>query len=233
MTKLIIYGDIHGCYDEFIFLRKKINPQKDDIEVCVGDIITKGKDSIKTLDFIIDNNIKSVLGNHEDKIIRYLNHQKSNKKNPIILDEDEQGIVNNLSQKHIEFLQNLPLFLRYGDITIVHGGLQNHMTLEDLSKNDTQKILRMRYLDQYENFLALGKEDENSIFWADIYNGNQGFVVYGHQWSQEIRKNKFALGIDTGCTYGNSLTAIVFNATQPTTHTEICYKSFSANELSY
>lgn len=211
MNKLIIYGDIHGCYDEFISLRNQINPHKDDIEVCVGDIITKGKDSIKTLDFIIENNIKSVLGNHEDKIIRYLNHQKSNKKNPIILDEDEQNIVNNLSQKHIEFLQNLPLSLRFGDITIVHGGVQNYMNLDDLSKKDYQKILRMRYLDSNGNYLTLGQEDENSTFWADIYDGNQGFVVYGHQWSKEIRKSKFALGIDTGCVYGNKLTAIVFD----------------------
>ena len=93
MNKLIIYGDIHGCYDEFLFLRNKINPKKDDIEVCVGDIITKGKNSIKTLEFIIENNIQSVLGNHEDKLLRYLNHQKQNKKNPIILANDEQNII--------------------------------------------------------------------------------------------------------------------------------------------
>ncbi len=210
MNKLIIYGDIHGCYDELFSLRNKINPQEDDIEVCVGDIITKGKHSIKTLDFIIANNIKSVLGNHEDKIIRYLNHQKSNKKNPIQLDNDEQSIVDNLSQKHIEFLQNMPLFLRFGEITVVHGGLQNYMNLDDLSKKDYQKILRMRYLDQNGNYLTLGQEDDNSVFWADIYDGNQGFIIYGHQWSQEIRKSKFALGIDTGCVYGNKLTALVF-----------------------
>jgi len=211
MNKLIIYGDIHGCYDEFISLRNQINPQKDDIEVCVGDIITKGKDSIKTLDFIIEHNIKSVLGNHEDKIIRYLNHQKSNKKNPIVLDEDEQNIVNNLSIKHIEFLQNLPLFLQFGNITVVHGGLQNKMNLNNLGKRDKQKILRMRYLDKDENYLALDKEDKDSIFWADIYNGNQGFIVYGHHWSQEVRENKHALGIDTGCVYGNKLSAVVFS----------------------
>jgi len=211
MNKLIIYGDIHGCYDEFISLRNQINPQKDDIEVCVGDIITKGKDSIKTLDFIIEHNIKSVLGNHEDKIIRYLNHQKSNKKNPIVLDEDEQNIVNNLSIKHIEFLQNLPLFLQFGNITVVHGGLQNKMNLNNLGKRDKQKILRMRYLDKDENYLALDKEDKDSIFWADIYNGNQGFIVYGNHWSQEVRENKHALGIDTGCVYGNKLSAVVFS----------------------
>jgi len=213
MNKFIVYGDIHGCYDEFISLRNKINPQKNDIEVCVGDIITKGKDSIKTLDFIIENNIKSVLGNHEDKIIRYLNHQKSNKKNPIQLDNDEQNIIDNLSIKHIEFLQNLPLFLQFNDITIVHGGVQNSMSLEKLSKRDKQKILRMRYLDQNEHYLTLGKENEDSIFWADIYNGNQGFVVYGHQPFNEPKKSDNALGIDTGCVYGNKLTAAIFSKT--------------------
>lgn len=210
MNKLIIYGDIHGCYDEFISLRNQINPQKDDMEVCVGDIITKGKDSIKTLDFVIQNNIKSVLGNHEDKITRYLNHQKSNKQNPIQLDNDEQNIIDNLSSKHIEFLQKLPLFIRFGNITILHGGVQNYMDLENLSKKEIQKILRMRYLDQNGNYLSLGQENENSIFWADIYNGNQGFIVYGHQWFKEFRKNNFALGIDTGCVYGNKLSAVIF-----------------------
>lgn len=210
MNKLIIYGDIHGCYDEFISIRNKINPQKDDIEVCVGDIITKGKDSIKTLDFVIEYNIKSVLGNHEDKIIRYLKHQQSNKKNPITLDGDEQNIVNQLTNEHINFLEQLPLYLKFENITILHGGLQNNMNLNELSKRDRQKILRMRYLDKNGNFLALDKEDENSIFWADIYDGNQGFIVYGHQWFDDIKQNQHTLGIDTGCVYGNKLTAVIF-----------------------
>ena len=154
MNKLIIYGDIHGCYDEFISLRNQINPQKDDIEVCVGDIITKGKDSIRTLNFIIENNIKSVLGNHEDKLIRYLNHQESNKNNPIILNNDEQNIINNLSSKHIKFIQSLPLFLKFGNIMIVHGGLQNHIKLGNLSKQDRQRVLRLRYLDENDCYLT-------------------------------------------------------------------------------
>jgi len=54
MNKLIIYGDIHGCIHEFQKLREQINPQKNDIEVCVGDIITKGFHSIETLRYIQD-----------------------------------------------------------------------------------------------------------------------------------------------------------------------------------
>lgn len=211
MNKLIIYGDIHGSYDEFIALRKKINPQKDDIEVCVGDIITRGKDSIQTLRYIQEHNIKSVLGNHEDKIIRYLEHEKSKNQNPIILDEDEQNIVKDLNSKDIDFLTNMPLFIKFNNITVLHGGLHNSYDLNNLSKKDKSKILRMRYLDSDHNFITFGKEKDDSIFWADVYDGSQGFIVYGHQWFKDVKINNHSLGIDTGCVYGNKLSAVVFN----------------------
>ncbi len=209
-NKLIIYGDIHGCYNEFISLRKKINPNKNDIEVCVGDVITKGKDSVKLLKYIQKYNIKSVLGNHEDKLLRYLEHEKREKKNPILLDDDEKSIIEKLDDEDIKYLNEMPLFLEFKNITILHGGIQNHHNLNNLTKKEKSKILRMRYLDSEHNFIAYGKEDENSIFWADIYDGNQGFIVYGHQWFKEVKKNNHTLGIDTGCAYGNKLSAVVF-----------------------
>ena len=226
MNNLIIYGDIHGCYNEFISLRKKINPDKNDIEVCVGDIITKGKNSLKLLKYMQEYNIQSVLGNHEDKLVRYLEHEKSNKKNPILLDEDENNIIKNLDEKDIAFLKSLPLFLQYENITILHGGIQNHHNLKNLTKKEKSKILRMRYLDSEHNFISYGKEDEDSIFWADLYDGNQGFIVYGHQWSKEVKKNSHALGIDTGCVYGNKLSAVVFekmNQNNFTIYEEQCH----------
>ncbi len=210
MSNLIIYGDIHGCYDQFISLRKKINPDKSDIEVCVGDIITKGKNSVKLLRYIQEHNIKSVIGNHEDKLVRYLEHENSNKKNPISLDENEKNIIESLDKQDIEFLKSLPLFLKYKNITILHGGVQNHHNLDDITKKEKSKILRMRYINTENNFIAYGKEDNNSIFWADLYDGNQGFIVYGHQWFKEVKINENAIGIDTGCVYGNKLSAVIF-----------------------
>ena len=44
MSRLIVYGDIHGCFDELIQLRNSLNIQNGDIETCVGDVITKGND---------------------------------------------------------------------------------------------------------------------------------------------------------------------------------------------
>ena len=211
MSRLIIYGDIHGCYDEFIELRNSLNIQSIDAEVCVGDILTKGKDSIKTLRYIQKNNILSVLGNHEDKLLRFIDHNQSSEKNPITLDEDEKAIIDDLNTDDIKFLKNLPIFIKFESITILHGGLLNNQSLNDIKKKDKGKLLRLRYIDQKGKFIHYGDEDEYSLFWADLYDGNEGFVVYGHQTFKEPNISPYAIGIDTGCVYGDKLTAIAFS----------------------
>lgn len=209
--KTIIYGDLHGCIDEFIQLREKINPQKEDQEICVGDIITKGPASIQILRYLHKHNILSILGNHEEKILRYLKHEKQSKSNPVKLDQDEKSIVKNLNISDVQYLESLPLFYHFKNLLIIHAGVQNSMNLNNLNKREQQKVIRLRYIDTNGHFVEYGKETNESIFWSDIYNGTQGFVVYGHQPFREPKINKYSLGIDTGCVYGNRLSAAVFD----------------------
>ena len=210
-NSLIVYGDIHGCLDEFLRLREEIKPLKTDIEVCVGDTITRGKDSIKTLRYIQKSGIRSVVGNHENKIIRYLKHERSGVKNPVKLDQDEKSIVSKLNINDINFINKMPLFIKIGNITILHAGVQNHYNLDNLSKEEKSKVLRLRYITNNGKFIPFGEEDVDSIFWSEVYDGKQGFIVYGHQIFEKARINKNSLGIDTGCVYGNKLSAAVFS----------------------
>lgn len=215
MSKLVVYGDIHGCLDSLIALRKKIQPSSLGIEVCVGDFLTKGNKSVETLRYIMSNGIKAVLGNHEDKIIRFIKHQVDSTSNPIILDDDELSIVAQLKSQDIDFLLSLPYFIKHDSITMLHAGLRSSIELEQMSKRDKEEIIRLRYLDQGHNFIALGKETNNSVFWADVYDGKQGFIVYGHQVFSEIKISKHAIGIDTGCYLGNKLSALVIDSMNP------------------
>lgn len=218
---LIIYGDVHGCIDELDQLRKKINLQNRDQEFCVGDIITKGPASIETLRYLQTHNINSVLGNHEEKILRYLNHHISSENNPVHLDLDEKNIVGGLSSTDIKYLQYLPLFLKFKNIVVIHAGLQNSMDLNNLDKREQQKVIRLRYLDENGHFVEYGKETSDSVFWSDVYDGNQGFVVYGHQPFREPKIDRHALGIDTGCVYGNKLSAAIFDLNSDDTSYQI------------
>jgi len=211
MDRLIVYGDIHGCYDELVALREKIGITKEDTEICVGDFVNKGKDTIKVLDLLIKENIKSVLGNNEEKLIRYLEHEKAgDDPNPVTLDESYLG---ELTNKHIKYLYNIPLYMKIDNYTIVHGGVQNSMNLKKLSQSEKEKVIRLRYLDKNGGFLPLRHNETEITFWADIYNGDEGFILYGHQPFEEVRENKYALGLDTGCVYGNKLSAAVIDKT--------------------
>ena len=209
MGRLIVYGDIHGCYEELNALRKKIKITQKDTEICVGDFVNKGKDTIKVLNLLMKENIQSVLGNNEEKLIRYINHEKTKENsNPVFLDE---GYIKELTNKHKKYIQELPLYIKIDNYTILHGGLQNSMNLKKLSKRDKEKIIRLRYLDKNGGFLPLRHNETEITFWADIYDGHEGFILYGHQPFEEVRYNKYALGLDTGCVYGNKLSAAVID----------------------
>lgn len=69
--RFILIGDIHGQYIQLRKLLRKIgyNKKKDTI-LALGDFIAKGPDSIKVLEFLIDNNAECILGNHEYYVLQ-------------------------------------------------------------------------------------------------------------------------------------------------------------------
>ena len=68
------------------------------------------------------------------------------------------------------------------------------------------------------NLCPLGKEKEDDPFWAEVYDGRIGTIVFGHEAFADTRLFPHAIGIDTGCVYGNKLTAVVYdlNSESPT-----------------
>jgi len=210
--RLIVYGDIHGCLEELKELRKNIDPRTGDIEISLGDIINKGPFSVELIDYLVENCIQAVMGNHEDKFLRYYHFEQSkSKRNPVVLSSSQQKVYDTLEARHFDYIASMQSFLRFGAVTLLHAGITNAMHLDTLSKKEHELIMHIRWLDKKHHFVSIEEtKNKGAFFWSDVYDGHDGFIVYGHQPFREVKINKYALGIDTGCAYGNRLTAAVF-----------------------
>ena len=223
-NKLIIYGDLHGCLDEFVALREKIKPSPNDREIVIGDILDRGPHSNELFRYVRENGIESILGNHEYKYLRYKKHNNKflEKKNPMKFDEKRLKIFNGFDADDLEFLESLPFFIKIDKLTLLHAGILNYIDLESAQKKDLEKLLWIRYLKDENTPLALGTEDETSTFWSELYDGKQGIIIYGHEPFKEVKTDRYSLGIDTGCVYGDKLSACIIHDTlEPLTHYDI------------
>ena len=195
MARVIIYGDIHGCLDEWRQLRREVGVRRTDAEISVGDILSKGVKPIEALRYARKNGVKTVMGNHEE---RYVEAAQA-----LRIGAEELNVPKHfyaLETSDIAYLYAMPRFLRVANVTVVHAGLTNAIDLHKLAPEQYGILNRLRYITH-------GAKE--ALFWARVYDGNQGFAVYGHT-PNEIRRDKHALGIDTGCVYGGKLTAAIF-----------------------
>lgn len=225
--RTIIIGDIHGCYDELRALLDKAKYALDcDRIVCVGDLIDKGPDSFKVVEFLCGLEATCVLGNHEEKFVRYHKHEQRklvepNYKNPMRFSEDKLLLYQRLTQelKGIEWFQTWGNYLVLNDWMVVHAGLIPGIPL---ANQDWKQALRVRYLWNETGKMAPINEDlsqpEGTTFWAEKWAG-PGHVIYGHT-AADLEKVRSTIspggmtwGIDTGCAYGGHLSALVFRGT--------------------
>jgi len=210
--RVIVYGDIHGCINEFEKLRSKIGPKKGDIEISVGDFINKGFYSLKVLRLIEKEGILAVLGNNEDKLAsNFKKFKKKGKKAVEKLRKDEKLLLKELSKRDYRFLKSLPYFIKIKNLTIVHAGIPLGVKLNKrLSKEEKKGLTLLRYYNRKLEPIPYRDVKNRYKFWSELYDGREGFVVYGHQPFKKPKIDKYSIGIDTGCVYGGKLSAVVF-----------------------
>ena len=216
--RTIIYGDIHGCLDEFQMLRKELDLTKNDREISVGDLLDRGPMSNEVLSYARENSIEPVLGNHEYKYIRYQRHHDAfvqrGKANPMCLNDEKINIFKNISAEDMAYLQAAPFYKKIDKLTVLHAGITNRIDLNAAQEKELKAVTMIRTLDEDHKPLRLGKTIWNSSFWSEVYDGNQGIIVYGHEAHSKVKIDKYSFGIDTGCVYGNKLTALVIHDTK-------------------
>jgi len=180
-------GDIQGCYEQFIKLIKKIdfNPSTDTLYL-VGDLINRGPESLKVLEWVYkhQDSLVTVLGNHDIYLLaRYANIRKP--------DEDEtiKDILTSPNcNKLIDWLKAQPLIFTDNDYILVHAGIY-----PKLNFNHTLKLA--------EDISEHLKAKDNSWFLDKVF-GNKP-----HLWSDDLEhilQMKFILNTCTRMRFLNA-----------------------------
>ncbi len=176
---MIIISDIHGCYHSLLALIARL--PADDKIVFGGDLVDRGPRSADVIKYAINNNIPTVLGNHDhmmlDQLTRGVEYTPwtwgMNGGDTTM--NSYRGRKSDLDEA-VKWLATLPTFILEGDLLVSHTG---HANIAD-PKHDV--------LDQV---WARGME----------FPDDGLFRVFGHtSFDEPIITDTYA-AIDTGCAY--------------------------------
>ncbi len=229
LPRTFVIGDVHGCIEELQELLHSLSLLDHDHVIFAGDLIHKGPDSVGVLALVGSLGefckVTVVTGNHEEKQLRWArNEQKaklSGKANPMQHTEGYAEIWENCTPELIQLMENSRLYVEAEGFLILHGGLAPKAELKDIAIKDlgtlepdirdrAKWILFTRYISPYGTPISLGQETEADKYWAEDYDGWAGHILFGHQpfMQEQVKTFKYAIGLDLGCVYGNTLAAV-------------------------
>lgn len=191
----IFIGDVQGCREplERLLAAVAFEPARDTL-YPVGDLVNKGPDSEGTLRLLRELHARPVLGNHD---LYWLRARR-------IQDPASHA-----------WLQAQPIVRDLGDILVVHAGLHPQWDVDvlanrPLAAGEVEYATTVRYCTGAGERPPHDWPPPGPPFepWDTFYRGRKT-VVFGHWARRGLVRRDGVVGLDTGCVYGNSLTAWV------------------------
>ncbi len=223
MARTIIIGDVHACLDELKEMLDKVAFDKSvDTLVFTGDLMDRGKQSYDTFQFVkslkeeLGDRCHYVLGNHEDFLLQSQHDPHTfgiwtmyNGGEDTCQDFEDHG---ERVYDYVDWIkENTELYYETEDYIVAHGGSNG-----DIHTSDRYFVIWDRDCVQYGIYggklLIVGHTPMQCPVYSGILNGeSKGFRLEYAEKKQYSFAN-FPTGcidIDTGCTFGYWLTAMV------------------------
>jgi len=196
MTRTIIVGDVHGCAAELDALLDRVHFALGDKLVLVGDLVARGPDSLGVLDIARRTGAVIVRGNHEQKLLDWRDDPETQ------LSRIHLDVARSLRDVDWTLFDTAPLWVDLPEhgLRVVHAGVVPGVPIEEQHPRD---LMQLRTL--HVRGFAGGQE---GVLWGALYAGPV-HVLFGHNAMPGLQLHPFATGLDTGCVYGGSLTAMV------------------------
>lgn len=233
--RTVIVPDTHGCWEELQELMDVAQVTSSTRVIGLGDMCDRGPNSREVIEFFMGH--EAVMGNHDERQVRYFD-EWVRKGRPADLAgmhfkaDYHRTTFSSLDGRHFEWMRSLPKFMRLPDqigpdgnpVTLVHAGCLPEVPLED----QTDLIL-MHVSDIMPPFTGLhpelgiqhgywkaecqtwwtSKAPPGATFWANLYDGSNGFVLFGHSGFLDVAKFDHSWGLDLGVPFGRRLCALL------------------------
>lgn len=204
-------GDIHGMYFQLIEMVKKIEThvKENEIEdyeiISLGDIIDRGQDSNKCVEFIMNHpKFSAIRGNHEEFMMWGTNIWWGNGG----IDTVRSYPNGEIFPDHFDYLTNLPSFLKKGEYFFVHAGVDLSKSIED-QKDEVMMMTR--------NFVDRASEVHKDWEGVSIVHGHTPNILH----SVSYRNTTKIINIDTGCCFVGKLTCAICEKNKPVTFMDV------------
>ena len=204
--RLVIIGDVHGCYDELVELLELCNAR--DPNVCpifVGDLVWKGPCNSQVIKLVSQLDCYCVRGNSDEVAMsswqRYIEREED-------LTKESQWLTE-LTAHDMQWLLSLPysLHLPSRDIIVTHAGLVPGVDLASQRLTDMLHLRDVTFDSKSLTFSGHVKYQLNGQPWAQAWIGPE-HVYFGHDAQRFFQSHPYATGIDLGCVYGGHLAAV-------------------------
>jgi serine/threonine protein phosphatase 1 len=183
--RTLIIGDIHGCYDELRFLVDKFRPERKDRIITVGDVINRGTESYKCIEYIKELKAVSVMGNHEHWYLKCY---------PFSDNTVTSFSFRRLEiEDHIDWIRSLPYYYITDSFVVVHAGFDPVLAFQD---------------NQHDLLVSVRTLERTSAPWFDDYHGAK-HIYFGHWAKLGLFFGKNVTNLDSGCVYGGSLSGYI------------------------
>lgn len=191
-----VISDIHGEYNQFITLLKIINFNKDDLLYVLGDVVDRGPNPIKVLQYMMKHpNMIPIAGNHEVMALTSLK---------LLLNEITEDFLKNLSVE--DYAQLADWIMNGGSSTInefmslsmyerqvVFDYIGEFNAYEELTVEGKDYLLVHAGIDDFSPDKPIEEYDIDDLVWKrtdyEIPYFEDVYVVSGHTPTQGILGN--------------------------------------------
>ena len=200
--KTFIISDIHGCLEELELLINLLPLTRNSQLIFLGDYIDRGENSRKVIDYILYLKERystiTLMGNHEEMFIHFLENRDTKEASSFVFNGGGATLASygdnygnyNIPSHHLDFLKSLPLSYELDNFYFVHAGLPDKPIGEINPAKDRTDLLWIRK-----------KFYKSTYQWAKT-------VIHGHTPLDECYISDKRINVDTGCAYGNKLSAL-------------------------